>query len=141
MAFGGADLFFDQIKIIQQPLPGGRDPVICGHFGGQQRTNLGQDALILGQPGQQQIRGLVGRQAMGSRQPPAMLFHLVCAEQFRPQRRFVGDKAAHGMVPAREKPCFQQWPDFTNPHENLRPYGVMESQAGINTNPHGLNPQ
>ena len=50
MFFAGINLLFYQIKIIQQPFAGRRDPFIFFYGSGEQIVNFQKDLFIFGQP-------------------------------------------------------------------------------------------
>ena len=86
---GGANLLLDQIEVIQQPFAGGGDLAVGGHRLGHQPVDTDQNALVLRQPRQQLVRSASRTEFVESRQRPAMLLHLLGAEQLRAQRRGV----------------------------------------------------
>ena len=92
VAPGRLDLLFDEIEVVEQPFPGGRDAVVRCDGCRQPAAGLDQHALVRGQPRQQLIRHASLDQAVGGRQPHAVLFHLIRAEQLRPQRRLFLDR-------------------------------------------------
>ena len=51
MFSGGADLLFDQIKVVEQPFSGGRDTTVGGHCFSKQGAHAEQDVFIFIQPG------------------------------------------------------------------------------------------
>ena len=55
MPAGGADLLFDQIKIIQQPLGRRRDPPILLGGLGDQVVGVEENPFVLIEPGQKPI--------------------------------------------------------------------------------------
>jgi len=84
---GGADLFFNQMEVVQQPFPGWRNPVLVRHCRGQQGAHLHQSVLVVVQPAQQRVVWTPWRQPVHPGQRRAVLRHLLGAEQFRAQRR------------------------------------------------------
>ena len=87
MSLGRANLFFDQIEVVEQPFPGRRNPAVRLDRRRQQIAGSDQDAFVLRQPRQQLVRSASRTQRVRFRQGLAMLLHLVAAEQFRSQRR------------------------------------------------------
>jgi hypothetical protein len=87
-----ADLLFDQVVVVEKPLARRRDPAIGGDRIHQQQAGRGEDILVLGQAGQESIRGVIRAERVPARQGAAVLLHLLAAEQLRPQRR-LGDGA------------------------------------------------
>jgi hypothetical protein len=88
VAPGGADLFFDEIEVIEQPFPGRRDALLRHDRRRQLVAGLDQHALVRRQARQQLVRYARRRQAVVGRQTDAMQRHLIAAEQLRAQRRF-----------------------------------------------------
>jgi hypothetical protein len=91
VSLGGANLFFDQIEVVEQPLAGRRDPAVRRDRRHEQRQTSIRVRFVLGQPRQKLVRRLSWRQLMRGRETLAVLFHLDGAEQFRAQRRLVAD--------------------------------------------------
>ncbi len=60
VAPGRADLFFHEVEVVEQPLPGGRHAVARRKRFRQLLAGLDQDALVRGQPRQQLVRGVFG---------------------------------------------------------------------------------
>eukprot|EP01034_Spumella_vulgaris_P038211 gene38210-47174_t len=79
----GADLFFDQVGVIQQPLGSGRDLARVLDGVGQLVASLGYHLGVLGQARQQAVRAAALAQFMGLGQRLAVGRHLLRAEQFR----------------------------------------------------------
>jgi len=52
MALGGADLFFDQVKVVEQPLAGGRHAALLLGVAHQARPHGNQHLLVRCQPRQ-----------------------------------------------------------------------------------------
>ena len=111
---GGANLFFDQIKIIEQPFPGWRDPAGRRDRRHEQRADVDQGPFVLGQSGQKRVRPRSRRQLMRSRETLAVLFHLDGAEQFRAQRRLVADILLGQAVAEEARPPLE--PGFAKRH-------------------------
>ena len=80
MAAGGADLFFDQIQVIEQPFRSRGDAVFRHHRLGQLATGLDQYRFVGIKSRQQLVRLTLDRQAMHVGQSGAVLRHLVGAE-------------------------------------------------------------
>jgi len=84
MSLGRANLFFDQIEVVEQPFPGRRNPTI-------RHDRLHQQARFLSgclhsrpvAPGADQ-ENIPAQFVQAARS--AMLLHLIAAEQFRSQR-------------------------------------------------------
>jgi hypothetical protein len=89
MSLGHANLFFNQVEVIQQPFAGRRNaPVRLDRFC-DEGANVNQDRFILGQPRQEMIRRVSRTQRVPSRERLAMLLHLFGTEQVGTQRGFV----------------------------------------------------
>jgi hypothetical protein len=86
---GHANLFFDQIEIIQQPFPGRCDASAPLHCLSHQIADFQQDGFTLGQSSEKLIRFMVRAHRVQSREDLAMLFHLLGAKQLRPQWGFI----------------------------------------------------
>jgi hypothetical protein len=84
-----ADLFFDEIEIVEQPHTRGRNAVMRLCRRGEPVHDGNQGMLVRHQPRQQPIRTLIWVQRMRCRERFGMLFHLVGAQQFCAQGRFV----------------------------------------------------
>jgi hypothetical protein len=110
MSFGRANLFFDQIEVVEQPFPGRRNPTIRHDRLHQQAAGSGQDAFILGQSRQELIRRISRAQFVQARQGPAMLLHLIAAEQFRSQRWLADGVLFCQTVSAETRPQMGQNP-------------------------------
>ncbi len=91
---GGADLLFDEVEVVEQPLPGRLDAVLRRNRRRQQAAGLDQHALVPGQARQQLVRHASRRQPVGGRETHAVLLHLIGTEEFRPQRRLFGRRLA-----------------------------------------------
>ncbi len=105
---GGANLFFDQIEVIEQPLPGRRDLAGRRDRNHEQRADVDQGPFVLGQPRQKLVRPMSRRQLMRGRETPAVLFHLDGAEQFRAQRRLVADVFFGRAIATEAHPPLEQ---------------------------------
>ncbi len=55
VTLGGADLLFDQVKVIEKPFPGGRNLAVGGDRLRHQSVHADQDRLIFGEPSQQLV--------------------------------------------------------------------------------------
>src|SRR4249920_1887237 len=86
MSLGRANLFFDEIEVIEQPFSGRRNPTVCLHRLCQQIADPDQDVFILSQPAQKLVRSLSGAQLVQAGQDLAVLLHLIGAEELRSQR-------------------------------------------------------
>jgi hypothetical protein len=53
---GHANLFFDQIEVVEQPFPGRHNPALGLDGLGQQVAGSNQDPFILSQPRQKSVR-------------------------------------------------------------------------------------
>jgi hypothetical protein len=80
MTFGGADLLFNQVEVVQQPLAGGCDGTIGHHRFGEQVAYEQQHAFVFGKARQQLVARARSRHLMRQRQGLAVLQHLVRAE-------------------------------------------------------------
>ena len=91
MPLGCAYLFLNQIKIIQQPFARRRNPAVGLDCRRQQRAGLQQNVFIFRQAREELIGRALRAQSVRARQGLAVLFHLVGAIQFCPQRRRIAD--------------------------------------------------
>ena len=89
MVPGRADLLFDQVKIVEQPFAGRGDAAVCLDRRAEQVAGVAQNHFVFSQPREQLIGRAPVAQAVHAGQIPAVLLHLVGAEQLRAQRRFV----------------------------------------------------
>ena len=110
VAPGRADLFFDEMEVIEQPFARGRDLVARRNRRRQPAAGRDQDALVRGQTRQQLIRHTSGPHAVGGRKAHAVLLHLIGAEQLRPQRRLVVERHPRRYSCPRTRSC-QAYPD------------------------------
>jgi hypothetical protein len=87
MPLGGADLLFDEVEVVEQPFPGRGDPAVLGDRRGQQPAHTDQGAFV-GRQARQQAgpRRALGQRVCDSGENPAVLLHLIGAEQLRAQR-------------------------------------------------------
>ena len=95
MPLGGADLLFDQVEIVEQPLAGRRDPALLAGHGSQQLADADQLAFVRGQTPEQAVPFVTGSQPVRRRQRLAVLRHLIGTVQFGTQR----------CVLAGQRPC------------------------------------
>jgi hypothetical protein len=105
---GRADLFFDQIEVVEEPFPGRRDPAVRIDSRRQKVAGSRQDAFILRQPGQKRIPNPSRPQPVRARKGLAMKLHPVGAEQFRTQRRLVAGVHFRRSAPAESRPYMEQ---------------------------------
>ena len=56
MAFSCADLFFDQIEVVEQPFPGRSDPPVRSNGIREQTVDSNQDIFILRQSRKKRVR-------------------------------------------------------------------------------------
>ncbi|HYL17960.1 MAG TPA: hypothetical protein VEV20_04735 [Burkholderiales bacterium] len=87
MSPGGANLLFDQIEIVKQPLGGRRNPPIRLDHCGQELAGFVEDSFVVRQSGQKTVGRAPRIQLVRSGKPPAVLLHLIGTEQFRTQWR------------------------------------------------------
>ena len=87
MSFSHANLFFNQVEIIQQPFSCRRNPAIRLDGLCQKVVDSKQNPFVVGQSRQQFVVYIPLTQCMLASQGLAVLLHLVRAEKFRPQRR------------------------------------------------------
>ena len=99
----GSDLFFNQIKIVEQPFRCWCDSSIAGRCGCDQVVCIDQDALIFRQPRQEFVFCLTSRQPMRRRDGARMSFQLIDVQQFGPERKLLdkrhGPSASAGTLP------------------------------------------
>jgi hypothetical protein len=100
---GRANLLFDQIEVIEEPLSGGRDPAFRLDRRRQLFGNGYEDGFVFSQAGEKLVGTSVRTQLMRGCQGFAMLLHLVGAEQLRPQRQQVAGVLFGQAVAARSK--------------------------------------
>ena len=94
MPLSRADLFFDQVEIIQQPFGRRRQLPVFLDCTGEDRAGVQQHRFIVRQAAQQLVAHTPLAHAVGLRQASAVMFHLYRAEQFGAQRQFVVIAAA-----------------------------------------------
>ena len=105
---GRADLFFDQIEVVEEPFPGRRDPAVRVDRRRQQVAGSRQDPFILRQPCQKRVSNSSRTHLVRAREDFAMLLHLFAAEQFRPKRRLVAGVHFRRSAPAEARACMVQ---------------------------------
>jgi len=110
VSLGRANLFFDQIEVVEQPFRGRRNPAVRLDRLRQQIAGSNQDAFILSQPAQKPVRSASHIQPVRARQNLAMLLHLVAAEEFRSQRWLVAGVLLAQAVSAETCPQMKQGP-------------------------------
>ena len=101
---GHADLFFDQVEVVEEPFPGGRDPAVRIDRRRQKGAGSRQDAFILRQPGEKTVPDPSRTQLVQARKGLAMLLHLFAAEQFRAQRQLVAGVHFRRSAPEEARP-------------------------------------
>ncbi|KFB71348.1 MAG: hypothetical protein AW09_003511 [Candidatus Accumulibacter phosphatis] len=84
---GGADLLVDEVEIVEQPFRGRSDSAVLGDRCGQPPAHPDEGAFVGCQARQQQIRGVDLGKLVCRGENPAVLRHLIGAEQLRSQRR------------------------------------------------------
>ena len=89
VALRGADLLLDQVEVVEQPLAGRRHAAAGRDRLGQLLENPAENFLVGGQARQQLVGSAFRRERMRLRQVPAVLLHLVGAEELRPQGRLL----------------------------------------------------
>ena len=87
---GRANLLLDEVEVVEEPLGCRCDASVRRDRLGQQVADFDQDAIVLREPRQQPVR-VARRQTVREREVPAVLLHLIGAEQLRPQRRLLAD--------------------------------------------------
>ncbi|MDT4803918.1 hypothetical protein FQZ97_366840 [compost metagenome] len=109
----GADLFFDQVEVVQQPFRRRRGAPAGARRGGERRAAAGQDGLVVGQPREQRVRRRARAQAVLPGQLGAVAGHLLGTEQLGAQGRFVvefprrGAPVAQGRDQAPQGECVE----------------------------------
>ena len=100
---GGADLLFDQVVVVEEPLGGRRDPPAALHRVGDDLVRVAQHALVGPQPRQQPVRlraPCPGRpHVVPAGQRLGVLLELADAEQLGPQRLFVRQRRRSPPLP------------------------------------------
>ena len=111
MPLGGADLLFDQVEIVEQPLAGRADAMIRRHRGGQSLADADQGGFIRGEARQELVALMSRRQAMHRRERLAVPLHLVGTEQLRAQRQLFSERPAWRNRGAQPGPELRQVPE------------------------------
>ncbi len=83
MLFGSADLFFDQIEIVEQPFCCRGDLPVILDGSRQQIAGLGDDDVVFSEPRQQLVACAPGTELVRAGQRLAVLLHLYRTEEFR----------------------------------------------------------
>ncbi len=78
----GADLLFDQVKIVEQPFSSRSDSPVGGYRLAQQITDSKENIFVLVQSGQELVGGALQIQLVHARQVLPVQFHLVGSQQF-----------------------------------------------------------
>jgi hypothetical protein len=81
----GADLFLDEVKVVEQPFSRRRDAAILGGGRGEPPRGVDECMFVGGQPRQQAVRTRARRELVGGGKSLAVLHHLLAAEQLRAQ--------------------------------------------------------
>ena len=95
-----ADLLFDEMVVVEQPLGGGRDgPALVGRLR-DAAIGLEQDTLVLPQPDSQRLaRGDEGRDRLMGGQAFGVLLQALDAEQLAANGIFIVPKGNNGREP------------------------------------------
>ena len=101
---GDADLFLDEVEVIEQPFSGGRDAVARCHCRRQQLAGFDYHALVGGQARQQPVRHASRCQAVRRRKAHPVLFHLLGTKQLRPQRRLLVERPPRQAASTQLRP-------------------------------------
>jgi hypothetical protein len=56
VSLGRADLFFDQVEVIEQPFLGWCDPLVCRNRRREQIADFNQNMFVVSQPRQKPVR-------------------------------------------------------------------------------------
>jgi hypothetical protein len=100
---GHADLLFDQIEVVEEPVPGWSDAAVCLDRLREEVADASQNVFVLSQPRQEEVARVSPAQPVGARQGLAVLLHLVGAEQLRPKWRLIAGEPLPQPVPAKER--------------------------------------
>jgi hypothetical protein len=119
---GRANLFFDEIKVVEEPFPCRRDPPISFYGLCKQVSHFVEDAFIFAQTWQQSFSDSVCAQGVCAGKGLAVLLHLGGAEQLRPERRLIANALLRQSAPAETRPQMRQVPD----------HGLFEGRQVIN---------
>jgi hypothetical protein len=114
MPAGGADLFFDQIKIIQQPFGRRRDSPILFSCLGDQVVGVKKNPFVLIEPGQQPISAAARCQFMPAGQRLGVALELIDAEQLGAQRLLVRGEPGPAAQMSVAVPRRELTDDFTD---------------------------
>src|SRR6185295_5072357 len=106
----GAYLIFDEVKIVEQPFAGRGAGAAFLDRRRQQVAGLQQDAFVVHKAREQQVARATGTEGVQSRQRPAVLLHLVGAEQFRSKRRLFRGVIGHPAAAPEQCEHLQQVP-------------------------------
>jgi hypothetical protein len=104
---GRADLFLDQVEVVEQPFARRRDAQPRPDGRRQHVERADQHAFVLVEPVEQSRARPRRAQGVNAGEGPAVLLHLVGAEQLGAQRRLVirldgaGARAAHAVAKCR----------------------------------------
>ena len=93
---GGADLFFDEIEIIQQPFAGGSGAAAIFEGLGEQRVRGDQDVFVFGEAREKLLGVALGTDGVGVGQRLGVLVHLLGIEKLGSEGSFVD--LNHGSV-------------------------------------------
>ena len=88
MTPGGADLFFDEMKIVEQPFRRRRDRAFASIRLGHELIGVQEDAFVLVQASDEFVGRRPGCQFVGRRHRFGVPFELFDIEEFRAQRLF-----------------------------------------------------
>ena len=84
---------FDEIVIVEQPCFCRHDPLSGGRCRCHHPVGLDEDALVLGQTGEQPVLSGAPVHAVEARQGDGVVLELVAAQQFRAQQSLIRDVA------------------------------------------------
>ena len=104
MSPGGPNLLFDQGKVVEQPFSRRCDGMAGAHRLCQEVANTLENRLVLRQSIEQTVLGTSGTHSVRGRQGPAMVLHLIGAEQARAKRWFICGVKVRRTVPALLRP-------------------------------------
>ena len=114
MSSGRANLLFDEIEVVEQPLPRRDDATVSLQSGGQQTARFNQDLFIVRKSREQSIGRPLPCQRVCRRKGFPMLLHLLGAEQLGAQGRLVGYIATGEDAPVQTQhprpQCFPERP-------------------------------
>ncbi|MDT4817730.1 hypothetical protein FQZ97_508130 [compost metagenome] len=118
-----ADLLFDQVVVVQQPLSGGGDAPAGQRRGREDPATAGQRRLVVGQTLQQAVRRPQGAQPVQAGQERTVLLHLLRAEEVRAQVGLVLEMP-EGRSPAHEDGVEAGWPERCQGAKDVHPGGL-----------------